>query len=278
MASPSLPETSPEPLAEASAAYQVPFEELLMPAPLSLRHVPRLVRPSLASTGEESVSSPSSPSPTQILKGVFSKTPELSGRPPPRTRYSSDRFIPASASVNSFRMGSPASSLNSEERLLRRTVQPTASRDRSRSPERNIHTSSYHTGLSPGGMVPSPTNTRVSAGGRDGVFGIAIGAQARIDPPVVPRSYGRRVDGGISSSKESPEAEMERHQRRVSAALGVDRSARVLDFTATNSRRQKSPDRSRAVLGIQGETDELWRNTIGTKDGKHILLYMYTIY
>lgn len=134
-------------------------------------------------------------------------------------------------------MGSPASLLSPEERLLRRHSDRSTSRDRSESPDRPVP-GNMTFGVTPvaravTGTRPGQANRRISAGAV-GVFGIGVGAQDA-SPPV---QRGREVNGHIFQNKESPEVEMERHELWLSAALGVDRTKKVLNFSRPE---QKTP-------------------------------------
>ncbi|KAH8152833.1 uncharacterized protein LAJ45_03059 [Morchella importuna] len=158
---------------------------------------------------------------------------------------SPDRFIPSRANIQSFRMNCPAHLLSSEERLLRRSV-----------------------GTAVRGRSASPDTRNISAAGAVGIFGIGIGAAPRGQEPI-PR--GREVHINVFGDKATPEAEMEKHERRLSAALGVDRSARVLSFTRENEPRKDGMVRKGGVLGSprsENLSDLLWDDVLdaGSRD------------
>ncbi|KAL7272559.1 hypothetical protein RUND412_004629 [Rhizina undulata] len=234
------------------------------------------------STPNTWVTAHSSPSPSQIIsrlrlsyihggQALPSGSSEGRSRSHSRTRagYSPDRFIPSSASIHNFRMGSPSHLLSSEERLLRRSTR-SSSRGRSLSPERNSAPSTptnnnRNRDTSPVRHRAAQLNRRISAGAV-GVFGIGVGAAPRREEP---RERGREVTVNIFGDKESPEAEMERHERRLSAALGVDRSARVFSFVKDGecNRRARAGSKRGGVLGSPGSenaSDLLWDEVMET--------------
>ncbi|KAI5787627.1 WD40-repeat-containing domain protein [Peziza echinospora] len=130
----------------------------------------------------------------------------------PRGRFSQDRFIPSSTSVNAFRMSTPLHLLSGEEKLLRRSNGDDIFgnlQSRSISPSSRTSPSEYRGRLSQA--------SGITAAGR----AIYVGAGS---------SRGTEVNINIFGDQESPEAERERHEARLAAALGVDRCARVLRF------------------------------------------------
>jgi meiosis-specific APC/C activator protein AMA1 len=95
-----------------------------------------------------------------------------------------------------------------------------------------------------------------------GVFGIGVGAAPRREEP---RSRGREVTINLFGDKTSPEAEMERHERRLSAALGVDRSAKVFSFARENEQTKEGHGRKGGVMGTPGSesvSDMLWEDVL----------------
>lgn len=196
-----------------------------------------------------------------------------SSRKSPGSDRFSDRFIPSRANVQSFRMNCPTHLLSSEERLFRRSTS-NSSRGRSASPD--------------GGNSPAPVNPRTSIGtsggfrggginrrisaGAVGVFGIGIGAAARREEP---RPRGREVHINVFGNRTTPEAELEKHEKLLSAALGVDRSARVLSFTRENEPRRDGPSRKGGVMGsprIETVGDMLWEDVLDAGSRKLHLL------
>jgi hypothetical protein len=196
-------------------------------------------RPSTPHTPTRSAAMPYSPdgntpSPTAVINRMQQRPVTPSPRrfsTPRRQTYSGtpDRFIPANLSPYSFRMGSPVENLSPDERLLRRHVHGSGSRDRSSSPSRP------HQGRARAN-TSSPLNNRLSAG-TVGVFGLGvmptIGTIDHNPPPT--RQRGREVNGGIFADTKDPRKEAHEHQFRLSAALGVDRSRKVFSFNGPQS-------------------------------------------
>ncbi|KAA8911526.1 WD40-repeat-containing domain protein [Sphaerosporella brunnea] len=188
----------------------------------------------------------------------YSPSPRLS-TPRRYAQGSPDRFIPSSASPYSFHMGAPAENLSPDERLLRRHVPGSGHRDRSASPvtpERARRATAI-----------SPTNQRLSAGAV-GVFGMGI--LPNIDPvdhlpPHTPgRQRGREINGGMFVDKKDPQQEAQKHQLRLSAALGVDTSSKVLTFISP-----KSPPVLPGSSGHQSPATRLWESVIGEDSQKN---------
>ncbi|PUU74432.1 WD40-repeat-containing domain protein [Tuber borchii] len=177
------------------------------------------------------------------------------------SKISPDRFIPSRANIQSFRMSAPAHLLSSNERLLRRSVS-SSSADRSISPNSLSNSSNNgNAGGSPINYRPSNLNRRISAGAV-GVFGIGVGAAPRREEP---RPRGREVTINVFGDKSSPESDMERHERRLSAALGVDRSAKVLSFARENEPTRDGHGRKGGVMGAPGSetvSDMLWEDVL----------------
>lgn len=159
-------------------------------------------------------------------------------------------------------MNCPTHLLSSEEKLLRRSVS-NSGRGRSASPDIGGTSTAANARASTGTPVAfrAGINRRISAGAV-GVFGIGISAAARREEP---RPRGREVHINVFGDKASPEAEMERHERRLSAALGVDRSAKVLSFTRENEpRKDGHPRKSGVIRSPRGENvgDMLWEDVL----------------
>lgn len=176
------------------------------------------------------------------------------------SKISPDRFIPSRANIQSFRMSAPAHLLSNNERLLRRSVS-SSSADRSISPNSLSNSLNGNAGGSPINYRPSNLNRRISAGAV-GVFGIGVGAAPRREEP---RPRGREVTINVFGDKTSPEADMERHERRLSAALGVDRSAKVLSFARENEPTRDGHGRKGGVMGAPGSetvSDMLWEDVL----------------
>lgn len=158
-------------------------------------------------------------------------------------------------------MSAPAHLLSNNERLLRRSVSSSGA-DRSISP--NSLSNSLNNGNAGGSPInyrPSNLNRRISAGAV-GVFGIGVGAAPRREEP---RPRGREVTINVFGDKTSPEADMERHERRLSAALGVDRSAKVLSFAHENEPTRDGHGRKGGVMGAPGSetvSDMLWEDVL----------------
>lgn len=204
-----------------------------------------------------------------------------SSRKSPGSDRFSDRFIPSRANVQSFRMNCPTHLLSSEEKLFRRSVS-SSSRGRSASPDsgdtptagnprNNIGT--------PGTFRGAGINRRISAGAV-GVFGIGIGAAARREEP---RPRGREVHINVFGDKTTPEAELEKHEKLLSAALGVDRSARVLSFTRENEPKRDGPPRKGGVMGstrIENVGDMLWEDVLeaGSRKLHSLQLFSPSVY
>ena len=158
-------------------------------------------------------------------------------------------------------MSAPAHLLSTNERLLRRTVSSSGA-DRGISPNGLSNSpNNRNVGGSPISYRPSNLNRRISAGAV-GVFGIGVGAAPRREEP---RPRGREVTINVFGDKTSPEADMERHERRLSAALGVDRSAKVLSFTRENEPTRDGHGRKGGVMGAPGSetvSDMLWEDVL----------------
>ena len=158
-------------------------------------------------------------------------------------------------------MSAPTHLLSSDERLLRRSVS-SSSADRSLSPGGVGGGSNGRSrGGSPVNYRPGNLNRRISAGAV-GVFGIGVGAAPRREEP---RPRGREVTINLFGDKTSPEAEMERHERRLSAALGVDRSAKVFSFARENEQAKEGYARKGGVMGTPGSesvSDTLWEDVL----------------
>ncbi|KAG0131072.1 WD40-repeat-containing domain protein [Tuber indicum] len=177
------------------------------------------------------------------------------------SKISPDRFIPSRANIQSFRMSAPAHLLSNNERLLRRSLSSSTT-NRSISPN-NLSNSpnGRNAGGSPINYRPGNLNRRISAGAV-GVFGIGVGAAPRREEP---RPRGREVTINVFGNKASPEVDMERHQRRLSAALGVDRSAKVLSFARENEPTRDGHGRKGGVMGAPGSetvSDVLWEGVL----------------
>jgi len=157
-------------------------------------------------------------------------------------------------------MSAPAHLLSNNERLLRRSIS-TSSADRSISPNSLNNSPNNRNAGGPINYRPSSLNRRISAGAV-GVFGIGVGAAPRREEP---RPRGREVTINVFGDKTSPEADMERHERRLSAALGVDRSAKVLSFTRENEPTRDGHGRKGGVMGAPGSetvSDTLWEDVL----------------
>ncbi|KAG0638730.1 WD40-repeat-containing domain protein [Tuber brumale] len=205
-----------------------------------------------------------SPSTSQALR-MFGLSRVSHGRSMSQSSKSSkispDRFIPSRANIQSFRMSAPAHLLSNNERLLRRSIS-SSSVDRGISPN-NLSNSPIgrNVGGSPISYRPGNLNRRISAGAV-GVFGIGVGAAPRREEP---RPRGREVTINVFGDKTSPEVDMERHQRRLSAALGVDRSAKVLSFARENEPTRDGHGRKGGVMGAPGSetvSDMLWEGVL----------------
>ncbi|RPB00942.1 WD40 repeat-like protein [Choiromyces venosus 120613-1] len=176
------------------------------------------------------------------------------------SKISPDRFIPSRANIQSFRMSAPAHLLSNEERLLRRSVSSSAERSISPNSLSNSPNGRNAAGL-PINYRPGNLNRRISAGAV-GVFGIGVGAAPRREEP---RPRGREVTINVFGDKTSPEVDMERHERRLSAALGVDRSAKVLSFARENEPTRDGHGRKGGVMGVPGSetvSDMLWEDVL----------------
>jgi hypothetical protein len=176
--------------------------------------------------------------PRPVLRNSNPSSPTSRISPTSRNHRTPDRFIPSSASMASFRMGLYADSLSPDERLLRRHIHGSAGnrRDRSISPTRrasvpgspNIPSVRSSIGLGEH-LGSSPLNNRTLSPGIVGIIGVQTLAQPA---DVVPRRQrGREIDGNIFADRRSPARELESHALRLSAALGVDRTRRVLRFS-----------------------------------------------
>lgn len=160
-------------------------------------------------------------------------------------------------------MNCPTHLLSSEEKLFRRSTS-SSSRGRSASPDGGNNPAAVNPRNSigtPGGFRGAGINRRISAGAV-GVFGIGIGAAARREEP---RPRGREVHINVFGDKTTPEAELEKHEKLLSAALGVDRSARVLSFARENDPRRDGPPRKGGVMGsprIENVGDMLWEDVL----------------
>ncbi|KAI5818275.1 WD40-repeat-containing domain protein [Pyronema omphalodes] len=190
-------------------------------------------------------------------------SPGSGHRTPHRTP---DRFIPTLVNASSFRMGAPTSELTPEERLMRRYVTGSATRNRSVSPTRR-----------PGsGESPRP-NRRLSAGGV-GMFAVGIPAGLAPDNaiPSTPLQRGREIDGNIFSNRRSPERERQAHESRISAALGIDRAQRVFHYGPERDMMPVSPRGDRFGRGgipgspgmVPNHKDELWAATLAGQNGE----------
>lgn len=156
----------------------------------------------------------------------------------PRRTPAADRFIPSSANVQAFRMGSPAHKLTPEEKH-RRGSSARNQHGRTDSPERIAvyNPGSGRTiGLAGGSGSPGGTyaNQRTISGGGVGVFSMGTGgvSNARVRAAEQPRmsSGAREINGNIFAKKEGMEAAKRRLENMLSAALEVDRSKKVFEF------------------------------------------------
>lgn len=174
-------------------------------------------------------------------------------------------------------MNCPTHLLSSEERLFRRSTS-NSSRGRSVSPDGGnnpVPVNPRNSIGTSGGFRGGGINRRISAGAV-GVFGIGIGAAARREEP---RPRGREVHINVFGDKTTPEAELEKHEKLLSAALGVDRSARVLSFTRENEPRRDGPSRKGGVMGsprIENVGDMLWDDVLDAGSRKLHLLQLLT--
>ena len=67
--------------------------------------------------------------------------------------------------------------------------------------------------------------------GTSGVFGIGLAHSGPVDLAApLQRQRGREINGGILDNRRNPKREKEELALRISAALGVDRSRKVLNF------------------------------------------------
>lgn len=170
-----------------------------------------------------------------------------------------DRFIPPLASQHSFRMGVPAEDLAPEERLLRRHIpENSLSRPRSLSPDTLVLERARQMGR-------NPMNRRLSTG-TIGVFGIGISQSGVVDPSALPqRQRGREVDGGILDNRRNLGREKDALALRISAALGVDRTRRVLNFNGESPISTEANNRG----GLPGDpghgssSGKLWESVMG---------------
>lgn len=81
----------------------------------------------------------------------------------------------------------------------------------------------------------------------------------------------------VFGDRTTPEAELEKHEKLLSAALGVDRSARVLSFTRENEPRRDGPSRKGGVMGsprIETVGDMLWEDVLDAGSRKLHLLWL----
>lgn len=171
-------------------------------------------------------------------------------------------------------MNCPTHLLSSEEKLFRRSIS-SSGRGRSVSPDggNTLPAVNLRNSIgSPGVFRGAGINRRISAGAV-GVFGIGISAAARREEP---RPRGREVHINVFGDKTSPEAELEKHEKLLSAALGVDRSARVLSFTRENEPKRDGPARKGGVMGsprVENLGDMLWEDVLEAGSRKlHLLL------
>lgn len=194
---------------------------------------------------------PATPSPTPCRSSRLNTIPSIPYTPniamsPIRRRISSnnstprtprDRFIPSSANVQSFRMGSASPATRSGRAA---TESPTTA-DGSFFPVYNPG-SSRTIGLggpnSPArlaaahqtGYVGGNGVQRTISAGSVGVFGIGVIAGGGMGGHGSPDAGGRVVNGNIFNNRESQEAANARHENLLSEALDVDRTRRVLEF------------------------------------------------
>ncbi|KAI5799847.1 WD40-repeat-containing domain protein [Geopyxis carbonaria] len=197
---------------------------------------------------------PETPSPSQVLSHMrLSYASPISRGSTPRNHNTPDRFIPSAASIQSFRMGSPADRLTPQERLLRRHgIDPT--REPS-SPERsNQGSGNRPRPNSPTSFRPGQVNRTITSGSI-GVFGST--GPITSYPTTTSSQRGREVNGHIFADKESPEVEMEKHEMRLSAALGVDRAKKVFSF-ARESTGINSGKTGQGSPRVDIEREELW--------------------
>jgi len=108
-------------------------------------------------------------------------------------------------------------------------------------------------------------NRRLSTG-TIGVFGIGISQSGVVDPSALPqRQRGREVDGGILDNRRNLGREKDALALRISAALGVDRTRRVLNFNGESPISTEANNRG----GLPGDpghgssSGKLWESVMG---------------